>query len=52
MKKFNKCWTVGEQVQVLGKKGKFKIKEIHVTKNWITLDGLLGFFQRCHVKKS
>lgn len=52
MKKFNRLFIAGQtQVQVSGVEGWRLIKEIHVTRNWIRIEGIEGLFQRDHVTK-
>jgi len=47
---FNKLFnTETTYVKIIG--NWYKVKEIHETRKWIKVDGLVGSFQRGHIKK-
>ncbi len=49
MKKFNKLFTTKTKVQLFGEYGFRNISEIHETRKWIKIKGLMGSFQRDHI---
>ena len=53
MEKFNRSYKVGQFVQLVGDETNqiYKISEIHNTRKWIKLEGLLGSFQKGHIKR-
>ena len=47
---FNRLFnTETTYVKIIGKW--YKVKEIHETRKWIKVDGLMGSFQKGHVEK-
>ena len=46
MKKFNKSFVVGTKVLISGEYGFRTVTEIHSTRNWVNVSGLVGSFQR------
>ena len=51
MKKFDKRFSVGTLAMREDENVFRKITSIHETRNWITLEGLGGSFQRGHISK-
>lgn len=49
MKKFDKRFKHGTRVKIVGSDSFYKIQTIHETRQWITLVGLVGSFQRGHI---
>ena len=50
MKKFNKLFKAGTtKVKINGRW--YAVKEIHETRQWVEVVGLVGSFQRFHIEK-
>ena len=51
MKKFNKLFQTGTRVKIAGHNDFYKIMSIDETRQWVTLEGIGGSFQRGHITK-
>ena len=51
MKKFNKLFQTGTRVKIAGQNDFYKIMSIDETRQWVTLEGIGGSFQRGHITK-